>query len=224
MSFLFYWFPVPLLWCFSVSVLVYCHWCRHDRRTAGNDYPAGNPGKEGKTFAKKNAYYLFLGDDAFSCDGLFAFHSLLYKNGAFNMKKNCLLFLLTALFGITSFVFPNQAFPNVVSGAPKEIESHKECPLCGMYPSRYPQFNCQLIFKDGTYEAFDSAAGLLVYMFFSDKIGINPKPVERIYFKHYLNGSWLEGYKSFFVIGSEIMGPMGIEFLTCRQRKCCRRT
>ncbi|MCP3874467.1 MAG: hypothetical protein GY699_15095 [Desulfobacteraceae bacterium] len=129
------------------------------------------------------------------------------------MKFFNLLFLLTALFGIASFTFPNQVFPNEVFGAPKKIESHKECPLCGMYPSRYPQFNCQLIFKDGTYEAFDSATGLLLYLLFSDKTGINPKPVDKIYFKHYLKESWLESSKSFFVIGSEIMGPMGIEFL-----------
>jgi nitrous oxide reductase accessory protein NosL len=100
-----------------------------------------------------------------------------------------------------------------VSAQPKKIEAHKECPLCGMYPARYPQFSCQIVFTDGTYEAFDSAIGLLVYLLFPDKTGIKPKPVTKIYYKDYVKESWIEAGKTFFVAGSEIMGPMGVEFL-----------
>jgi len=119
------------------------------------------------------------------------------------MKKYSLVLFLVVLFGVTSGV----------SAQPKKIEAHKECPLCGMYPARYPQFNCQIVFKDGSYEAFDSAVGLLVYLLFPDNTEIKPKPVARIYFKDYLKESWLEAGKTFFVTGSEIIGPMGIEFL-----------
>jgi nitrous oxide reductase accessory protein NosL len=119
------------------------------------------------------------------------------------MKKHFLICLLIALFTMTGSAFSQ----------PIKIESNKECPLCGMYPARYPQFNCQIVFKDGSYEAFDSAVGLLVYLLFPDKTGIKPKPVNRIYFKDYQKESWLEADKAFFVTGSEIMGPMGIEFL-----------
>jgi len=82
-----------------------------------------------------------------------------------------------------------------------------------MYPARYPQFNCQIVFKDGSYEAFDSAVGLLVYLLFPDKTGIKLKPIAKIYFRDYVKEGWLESGKTFFVTGSEIMGPMGIEFL-----------
>ena len=119
------------------------------------------------------------------------------------MKKNLLILFLIFLFGMTSYAFSE----------PREIESHKECPLCGMYPARYPQFNCQVVFKDGSYEAFDSAIGLLVYLHFPEKAGIKLQPVARTYFKDYIKESWLEAGKTFFVTGSEIMGPMGVEFL-----------
>jgi nitrous oxide reductase accessory protein NosL len=82
-----------------------------------------------------------------------------------------------------------------------------------MYPARYPQFNCQIVFKDGSYEAFDSAVGLLVYRLFPDNTEIKLKPIAKIYFKDYFKESWLEAGKTFFVTGSEIMGPMGVEFL-----------
>jgi len=119
------------------------------------------------------------------------------------MKKCALILFLIVLFGMTSWAFSQ----------PTKIESHKECPLCGMYPARYSQFNCQIVFKDGRYEAFDSAVGLVVYLLFPDNTGIEIQPIAKIYFKDYLKESWLEAGKTFFVTGSEIMGPMGVEFL-----------
>ncbi len=119
------------------------------------------------------------------------------------MKKYSLILFLIILFGVTNWAFSQ----------PVEIESHKECPVCGMYPARYPHFNCQIVFKDGSYEAFDNAIGLLVYLFFPEKAGIKPKPVAKIYFKDYLKESWLEAGKTFFVTGSKIKGPMGVQFL-----------
>lgn len=119
------------------------------------------------------------------------------------MKKYSLICLLIVLFGLTNWAFSQSI----------KIESHKKCPVCSMYPARYPQFHCQIVFKDGSYEAFDSASGLLVYLHFPDKTGIKLKPVAEIYFKDYLKESWLEADKAFFVTGSEIRGPMGIQFL-----------
>jgi len=119
------------------------------------------------------------------------------------MKKLLVILSLTVLFGMT----------NCASLQPLKIESNKVCPLCGMYPARYPRFNCQIVFSDGSHEAFDSAAGLLVYLFFPDNTKIQLKPIAGIYFKDYLEDIWIEAGKTFFVAGSEIMGPMGIEFL-----------
>ncbi len=119
------------------------------------------------------------------------------------MKKFWVILFLVLLFGMT----------NCVSLQPIKIEPHKACPLCGMYPARYPQFNCQIVFKDGSYEAFDSAVGLLVYRLFPDNTEIKLKPIAKIYFKDYFKEIWLEAGKTFFVTGSEIMGPMGVEFL-----------
>jgi len=119
------------------------------------------------------------------------------------MKKYSVIIFLIVLFGMTNLAFSQS----------EKIESHKKCPLCGMYPARYPKFNCQIVFKDGSYEAFDSAIGLLVYLHFPDKTGLKLKPVAGVYFKDYLKGGWLEADKTFFVTGSEIRGPMGIQFL-----------
>jgi|APSaa5957512576_1039674.scaffolds.fasta_scaffold83802_1 copper chaperone NosL len=106
---------------------------------------------------------------------------------------------------------------------PAKIEIHKECPLCGMYPARYPMFHCQIVFKDGTYEAFDSAAGLLVYLYFPDKTGFEVKEYDAIYFKDYVRELWIESETTFFVIGSEVLGPMGIEFLPADSEEAAKK-
>ena len=119
------------------------------------------------------------------------------------MKNILLICLVIVLFGMTNWAFAQSV----------EIESHKKCPLCSMYPARYPKFNCQIVFKDGGYEAFDSTIGLLVFLNFPDKTGLKLKPVAGVYFKDYLKGGWLEADKAYFVTGSDIRGPMGIQFL-----------
>lgn len=119
------------------------------------------------------------------------------------MKKYWVIFFLIVTFGMTDLVFSQ----------PVKIEAHRECPLCGMYPARYPRFNCQIVFKDGRYEAFDSAIGLMVYLLCPENTGAKLQPVEKIYFKDYLKKSWIEADNTFFVTGSQIVGPMGVEFL-----------
>ncbi len=119
------------------------------------------------------------------------------------MRNRLIILLMIILIGITGYTFAQ----------PPEILPTKQCPLCGMYPARYPMFNCQIVFQDGSSEAFDSAVGLLVYLLFPDDTGIQVKSVAKIYFKDYVNETWLESDKTFFVTGSDILGPMGVEFL-----------
>jgi len=120
---------------------------------------------------------------------------------------------LIALFLLTA------SCSGVSTTGPHVIETHKECPLCGMIPAKYPLFNCQIIFEDDTYEAFDSAAGMLIYLHFPDKTGFPLKKVRKIYFKDYLYEKWIDAETTWFVVGSEILGPMGIEFLPVSSKK-----
>ncbi|MCP3890839.1 MAG: hypothetical protein GY702_18495 [Desulfobulbaceae bacterium] len=121
------------------------------------------------------------------------------------MKKSFLFgtFLWLILFGLAASV----------SAEPKKIDAHKECPLCGMYPARYPDFQCQVLFEDGSYEAFDSAIGMLIYLLFQEKTDPKESAIDLLYFKDYNKKSWIEANNTWFVVGSEIMGPMGVEFL-----------
>jgi len=103
--------------------------------------------------------------------------------------------------------------------APYQIEQHKECPLCGMFPARYIEFQCQVIFEDGSYEAFDSPAGLLVYLLFPDKTGIPHQLPLKVYFRDFTSREWIDSASTHFVVGTEVMGPMGIDFFPVSGKK-----
>jgi len=97
--------------------------------------------------------------------------------------------------------------------APAEIEIHKMCPLCGMYPARYRTFQCQIVFSENSYEAFDSPQGLLIYLLFPEKTEISVVKPHYIYYRDYIDGNWIRSDDTYYVVGSGVMGPMGLDFL-----------
>jgi len=115
------------------------------------------------------------------------------------------------------FCFP--FFLSLMSGtafgenAPVEIEVHKMCPLCGMYPARYRTFQCQIVFTESSYEAFDSPQGLLIYLLFPEKTEISVVKPHYIYYRDYIDGSWIRSADTYYVVGTGVMGPMGLDFL-----------
>ncbi|MBT3226024.1 MAG: hypothetical protein HN580_11060 [Deltaproteobacteria bacterium] len=138
-----------------------------------------------------------------------------------NLKISNKLFRvrLFRLLGLMALWLVLAGCSGVSSSGPRLIETHKECPLCGMIPAKYPLFNCQIVFEDESYEAFDSAAGLLIYLYFPDKTGFPVKKVSQIFFKDYLSEKWIDSNTTWFIVGSEILGPMGIEFLAVSSEK-----
>ena len=122
------------------------------------------------------------------------------------MKRaiGCILFALVVAIILTG---------EACMAQPVQIAPDAQCPVCGMYPARYPRFNCEIVFKDRSYVAFDSATELMIYLLFPEKIDAKLKPLKGIYFKDYSKSKWIDSDRTYFVVGSKIMGPMGIEFI-----------
>ena len=92
----------------------------------------------------------------------------------------------------------------------RPIPTDARCPVCGMYPARYPTWAAQLIFKDGTAHFFDSAVDL--FMFLDEPARFDQAhtadDVEALYVADHLRASWLAARAAFFVIGAKVHGPM----------------
>lgn len=90
-----------------------------------------------------------------------------------------------------------------------------KCPVCGMFVARYPDWAGQVVFKDGSVSFFDGAKDLYKYYLNLKKYA--PKKtqadVDGIYVTEYYGMKLIDGTKAYYVIGSDVYGPMGRELI-----------
>jgi nitrous oxide reductase accessory protein NosL len=93
-----------------------------------------------------------------------------------------------------------------------------KCPVCGMFVYKYPDWVGQIAFKDGSAVFFDGAKDLFKYYFNLKKY--NPKKttgdIEAIWVTDYYELAPLEAKAAYFVVGSNVFGPMGKELIPFR--------
>ncbi|MFN2339217.1 MAG: nitrous oxide reductase accessory protein NosL [Gammaproteobacteria bacterium] len=94
--------------------------------------------------------------------------------------------------------------------AARSVPAEARCPVCGMYPARYPRWAAQLIFKDGKAVFFDSPLELFRFLLdmghYHDAHG--PDDVARAYVSDAGDGRWVSIVEAHFVEGSGLLGPM----------------
>ena len=90
-----------------------------------------------------------------------------------------------------------------------------KCPVCGMFVYKYPDWLAEIIFKDGSVDFFDGAKDLFKYYFNINKYssGKNKKNIAAIYVMEYYDMQLIDAGKAFFVMGSDVYGPMGHELI-----------
>jgi copper chaperone NosL len=98
---------------------------------------------------------------------------------------------------------------------PMVIAQDVSCGKCGMYPAKYPQWQSQIIFKDGAMTPFDGCKCMFNFMSSMDKYDKthSKDDVAVVWVKDYSNSKWIDGTKAHFVVGSKVMGPMGKELI-----------
>jgi copper chaperone NosL len=90
-----------------------------------------------------------------------------------------------------------------------------KCPVCGMFAFKYPDWVAEVIFRDGAYRVFDGPKDMFKYLFNLKKYDPSRKQAEivTIYVSDYYSVNPIDAYNAYFVIGSNIYGPMGPEFI-----------
>lgn len=96
---------------------------------------------------------------------------------------------------------------------PQAVTKEMRCPVCGMYPARFPKWMVQVVFNDRSTLAFDSP--LEIFRFLKNMAKYDARRSEKdiavIYFTDYAKGGWVESKGAFFVSGSNAKGPMNNE-------------
>lgn len=126
------------------------------------------------------------------------------------MKDAGLLFSLAVtltLTGITD-IYCGERKP--VKPSPKD-----KCPVCGMFVAKYPDFLAQIVFKDGSALFFDGAKDMFKCYLSLKKFAPSKSPsdIDSVFVNDYYSLTPIDGFKAFYVIGSDIYGPMGRELI-----------
>ena len=102
--------------------------------------------------------------------------------------------------------------------APPQPVATDKCMVCGMFVAKYPDWTATIVFRDGAARFFDGPKDLFTYYFSIKKY--EPRRVgsriDNIWVKDYYSLSFIDAKKAFYVIGSDVFGPMGRELVAFR--------
>ena len=90
-----------------------------------------------------------------------------------------------------------------------------KCPVCGMFVAKYPDWVAEVVFKDGSYAVFDGPKDMLKFIL-DMKIyapGKSKKEIDAVFVNDYYAVRPIDGLKAFYVLGSDVFGPMGRELV-----------
>ncbi len=127
-------------------------------------------------------------------------------NKTFFLKYLVITSLLTAL--LPPINSAGQKNPPAPSGKEK-------CPVCGMFVAKYPEWVCSIVFRDSTLVYFDGPKDLLAFYLAPVKYAPARKQMDisAILVKDYYSLALIDGMQAFYVIGSNVLGPMGKELV-----------
>jgi nitrous oxide reductase accessory protein NosL len=86
-----------------------------------------------------------------------------------------------------------------------------ECPVCQMFPARYPRHQCQAVGVDRSRHHFCSTQCLFAFLESPGQYGAKAGGPFWTWVKDYASGEWISAESAYFVVGSRVLGPMGFE-------------
>jgi len=108
------------------------------------------------------------------------------------------------------------ALPAAAEGPAVAKPTHKDkCPVCGMFVAKYPDWVAALVFKDGTLRYFDGPKDLFKFLLDLKQYapGKGQSDVDRFFVTDYYAVRLIDGRAAYYVLGSDVYGPMGKELI-----------
>jgi len=101
-----------------------------------------------------------------------------------------------------------------------KVNKEEKCPVCGMFVYKYPRWAAQVFYKKDSVEAhysFDGVKDLMKFYFNPKEWGnfeVKDKgDITKILVTDYYTQKGIDAKKAYFVIGSDVYGPMGDELI-----------
>lgn len=114
--------------------------------------------------------------------------------------------MLVCLISLAALAEPTDLSPP----GPKDT-----CPVCGMFVALYPDWIATVRYQDGHLHHFDGAKDLFKYLLDLPKWAPNHQldQIDAIGVTEYYSVQRIDARKAFYVIGSDVLGPMGHELI-----------
>lgn len=89
------------------------------------------------------------------------------------------------------------------------------CPVCGMFVAKYPYWIATVLYKDDHADHFDGAKDFFKYLLDMKKYarGRTREQIAAMGVTGYYSGGRIDANEAYYVIGSDVLGPMGHELV-----------
>lgn len=98
-----------------------------------------------------------------------------------------------------------------------EVDENAKCPVCGMFVAKYPKWVGQIFYKSSEVLNFDGVKDLMKFYFNPSKWGkydyATKENIDKILITDYYTQKAINAKEAFFVIRSNVFGPMGNELI-----------
>ena len=98
------------------------------------------------------------------------------------------------------------------------VPNNAKCPVCGMFVYKYPKWSARIT-MDGKDYFFDGIKDMMKYYIFSSDFPFERTKIEKMSVSDYYTLEALKAKKSFYVVGSDTLGPMGNELIAFKNKK-----
>ena len=102
-----------------------------------------------------------------------------------------------------------------------KVQKDEKCPVCGMFVSKYPKWVAQIEVKQKHSHYFDGVKDMMKFYFNPSKFkhNHNLKDFTKILVTDYYSLNSINAKDAYYVIGSNIYGPMGEELIPFKTKK-----
>jgi len=98
------------------------------------------------------------------------------------------------------------------------VPQNAKCPVCGMFVAKYPKWAASLEVEQKTYY-FDGVKDMMKYIIFDGDFPYDRKKIALYKVSDYYTIESLNAKEAFYVIGSNVYGPMGNELIPFKTLK-----
>jgi nitrous oxide reductase accessory protein NosL len=97
-----------------------------------------------------------------------------------------------------------------------KVTKNEKCPICGMFVYRYPKWATQIFYENKHY-SFDGVKDMMKFYLQRKDV------IKEMLVRDYYTQKSIDAKKAYYVVGSDVYGPMGDELIAFKDKDSAKR-